>query len=323
MAMRYYATRLSGPVSICELCGLILPQLPALLQLAGKAVFPVHQSVFPVMNGQTCAYGLAVTALLAIFFVKSERKDRGMILFGLAWFAAFLLPPLLRPHAGAIKDVLEHRLYLPMAGLMMALAFSWPIKRSSAHKAAILTGVAILAALSLKTFFYIDSFRSGIAFWEDAVKNSPRSAFCRLKLGKVLYRNDRIDEARAEIEKAVELDLFASIDAHYYLGHIWLKKGALDKAEKEFRKATALMPDNEWAYMSLGVVCYRTGRPDEARRCWERSLEIRPDNAESLRNLAIYHAEMKDYAKAGDYAGRLRSLGVAVPDDFMKKITSK
>lgn len=94
----------------------------------------------------------------------------------------------------------------------------------------------------------------------------------------------------------------------------------MDEAEKEFRKTIALMPDNDWAYMSLGVICYRTGRPEEARAMWEKSFMLNPDNFEAAKNLAIYHAEMEDFASARYYVGALKRLGIEPPSVFMKEI---
>ena len=322
---RYFVTRGSDPVTLFDIWNLIIPQLPAILQLIGKAVLPVHQSVFPTMRESPCVFGIASAALITALAVFSRKGSRRLIFFGAAWLMFFLVPPLIRSHAPVINDVLEHRLYLPIIGLMIILMELDLVKNGSAFKRKILAvaGIVILCLLFGKAFIYLDNFRNAEAFWENAVGGSPRSTFAHLKLGEVYYKHDRLDEAEVQIRQAMRLDFFSRYAGHYYLGHIYLKKGAVREAEKEFQKTLALIPNNDWAYMSLGVLYYKAGRYGEAERMWKRSLEENADNAESAKTLAIYYAEKKDFAAARYYVAWLRRLGVEAPKDFLKTIGEK
>ena len=317
---RYLVTKGSAQATLFDIWHLVVPQAPAVLQLIGKAFFPVRQSVFPVMSGTSCLYGLAGLAVIGALILSCPRAGRGMMAFGASWLILFLIPPLLRPHAPVIGDVLEHRLYMPVIGLMIMLMGSGPFSKAPAPKYAVALGLAVLSAFFIKASAHIENFRDAAVFWESAVKTSPRSAFCHMKLGGVYYGQDRLDEARAHMERALALDPYSSIGGHYYLGHIFLKKGLAESSEREFRKAIALMPENDWALLSLGVVCYKGGRTEEAERCWKKSLEINPGNLESLRNMAILCAGRGDRREAMSYVGRLKALGVEPPREFTEKL---
>lgn len=319
---RTFVTRGSDPTTLFDIYNLVIPQIPAVAQLVGKALFPVNQSVFPTMRESSSLYGIAAVSVIAVLVALCRGASRRMAVFGLIWLGAFLVPPLVRSHAPVIDDVLEHRLYMPMIGLMMIFMSALQAKRWPANRRAVPALIAAFAILALfcKSFFYIDRFRDPVVFWEDAVKASPHSAFARLKLGEVYYRYDRIDDALAQIRYAMKMNFFTTYAGYYYLGHIYLKKGDMVSAEREFRKTLALMPDNDWAAMSLGVICYRTGRGAEAEELWRRSLAINPDNAESAKNLALYYTERKDPRSARRYFSLLRNMGIEPPADIVESL---
>lgn len=319
---RYVVTKGSDPTTLYDLWHLVVPQIPAVAQLIGKALFPVNQSVFPTMRQSTGFYGLIAIALVGLLALFSKNGSRRMMLFGASWLALFLLPPLMRSHAPVIDDVLEHRLYMPIIGLMIVLMETDIVKASTEARRRLLaaSGAGIILVFFCKSFLYIERFRDPAVFWEDAVRASPRSAFARVKLGEVYYRADRLDDALRQLQEGMRLDFATTFTGHYYLGHIHMKKGDMASAEKEFRKTIALMPDNDWAYMSLGVICYRTGRAAEAESLWKKSLRARAENFEAAKNLALYYAEKGDFASARYYAEWLRRLGIEPPAEFFGRI---
>ncbi|MBN2453751.1 MAG: tetratricopeptide repeat protein [Candidatus Omnitrophica bacterium] len=304
---------------------LIAFQLPAIVQLLGKTVFPLRQSVFATMQDTHCAYGLFTIAVVGALMIFFKKKPYGTAIFGAAWLILFLVPTLIRPHAPIISDVLEHRLYLPIIGLMIMLAEIDVVKKkfSLNNRLCAVAAFCIILLFSVRTYAHSDNFRNSLVFWENAVAASSRSAFSHMKLGELYYRADRLDEAFSEISRGLELDHQFTRSGHYYLGFIYLKKGMSLDAEKEFRKTIALMPDNDWAYMALGVICYKSGRHKEAEKLWLKSFEINPSNFETLRNLAIFCAEQGDYRSARFYAERLEKLGAEPPEGFLKEINSK
>jgi hypothetical protein len=319
---RHFAVKGSIPTDVTEIIGMVVPQIPAVAQLMGKAVLPFNQSVFPMMYDTASFYGLAVIAAIVTAFILCRDCDRGIMLFGVIWFISFLLPPLLRPYAPFTIEVLEHRLYLPIVGLMMAISGIGCVRMPSGAlgRALAISAAAVAIIFSLKTFTHLDNFRDASAFWRSAAKTSPHSAFMHTKLGEIYYRSGDLDGATRHLEEAVRLDPASRFGAYYYLGHVYMKQLASAEAEKQFRKAIALTPDYEWSYISLGILLYDTGREEEAERIWRRCLEVNPENAEALKNLAIYCAQKKDFRSARDYADRLKAIGIEPPDRFLKEI---
>ncbi len=322
---RYFVTRGSDPVTLYEICNLVTQQALSIVQLIGKAVFPVHQSVFPTMRDSSSGYGLAAIALIAALVIFFKKGSRRLIMFGAAWLILFLIPPLIRSHGIAIGDVLEHRMYLPIIGLMIVFMELDFFKTGSAMVKRILPvlGVVVLAVFFVKAYLHCENFRDAKTFWEDAVRASPRSPYVRLHLGEIYYQDGRIDESFEQFSEAVKLDPFSTFDAHHYLIKIYLKKNLTVQAEKELRKTIALNSDDYWAYTLLGVLYYKSGRDKEAEALWKKSLEKNVYNFEAAKNLAVYYAEKKDFASSREYIDRLRRLGIEPPAEFMNTIGAK
>lgn len=322
---RHFVTMGSDPITLYDICNLIIQQIPSIVQLIGKALFPVHQSVFPTMRDSSSWYGLAAVALIAALVIFFKKGSRRLILFGAVWLILFLIPPLIRSHGIAIGDVLEHRIYLPIIGLMIIFMELDLFTKGSvaAKRTPAVLGAVVLAVFFAKAYLHCENFRDATAFWEDAVRASPRSSYVHLRLGEIYYDSHRLNDSIEQLNEAVKLDLFSTFDAHQYLVKIYLKKNLTAQAEKELRKTIALNPDDDWAYMLLGVLCYKSGREKDAEALWKKSLEKNTYNFEAAKNLVLYYAEKRDFVSSRKYVGWLRRLGIEPPPELLKTIGEK
>jgi tetratricopeptide (TPR) repeat protein len=93
----------------------------------------------------------------------------------------------------------------------------------------------------------------------------------------LLERNERIPEAVALVEKALQLapDDAAIMDS---VGWGYYRSGKLDDSVKMLRRAFAGNPDPEIA-AHLGEVLWVRGDKQEAKKIWQDSLKANPDNA--------------------------------------------
>ena len=103
-------------------------------------------------------------------------------------------------------------------------------------------------------------------------------------LGNVLSRRDRIDEAIAQYQKALEINP-DYMEAHNNLGNAFARLGRFEEAMAQYRKALEIKPDYVEAHYNLGVTFARLGRIDEAIAQYRKALEIKPDYADALNNL--------------------------------------
>ncbi len=75
------------------------------------------------------------------------------------------------------------------------------------------------------------------------------------------------------------------IDAYHHLGNILCQKGDFPSAEKIYRQAIAVQPENIDNYLNLGNVLSIQGIADESLITYEKALLIEPDHPEILSKL--------------------------------------
>ena len=320
---RQVAVQGSAEMSLYDMLSLMITYAPAALQFIGKVFFPFNLSVFPIIMDTSFIYGFAAMAALVAALVFTKKRRYNYILFGILWAVLFVAPSLIRANTWLVADFLEHRVYVPVIGIIVILSET-DLVRNFASKRRILVPAALLiiAVFSAITFFHIDNFRDRFAFWTNAVRTTPHSSFSHLAMAGAYHDNGLLDKAAAEYENCLALDP-QKPDALFGLGDIYLKKGMFDKAEKEFKKAIAVYPAYDNAYVELGVLYYRRGRLKEAERAWNRALEFNPNNVVAYKNLAIYYQEQKDLVRAAYCAKRLQEMDIKVPADFLKSVGIK
>ncbi|MEE8469157.1 MAG: tetratricopeptide repeat protein [Planctomycetota bacterium] len=106
---------------------------------------------------------------------------------------------------------------------------------------------------------------------------TPGDAGLRLTLGKALVRQERYDEAAAELQKAVPDPRLAD-EARVHLALCFQKKGFLDLARKEYQRALEARPEvderaREILY-NLGAIAEAEGESAEARGFYARIFEV-------------------------------------------------
>jgi tetratricopeptide (TPR) repeat protein len=180
---------------------------------------------------------------------------------------------------------------------------------------------------------------------------SPDSAAVRLGLGRVQMARRDAAQALAELQKAVELDP-KNAEAHYQLGvalHTMkqnaaaavdpLEKavalapgelryrtslgaalndaGKLDRAVEELTKVVDSEGYKGWdAPFYLGAAHLKANRFKDATVALERSLSVKPDNAQAEAFLAWAYFGMKDAANFKLHGAKARTLGYKDPQLF-------
>jgi tetratricopeptide (TPR) repeat protein len=108
----------------------------------------------------------------------------------------------------------------------------------------------------------------------------------------------RVDEARAEIEKAIELNPDNG-SAHVNLGHVLeLLGGHRDQAVEELSKGIELAPKSSDGHNIYGVILARMGKLEEAIAELRTAVELAPHSAECHYNLGRALAASSKFSEA-------------------------
>jgi tetratricopeptide (TPR) repeat protein len=311
-----------------EIAANVWHNCPALLLDIGKIIIPVNLSVFPILQDSLLLYGVFALALLSFLFLfhfsparesgyrTPEKSDNlclppfSLFLFGLLWFLFFLVPSFAPAHSGYPAVFLEHDVYVPLAGLLLMLSGIQFVKKTDfpTNTAWLAVGVVIYF-LSLVAEYHLTAFSSGVAFWENAAKNSPHHAVSRKNLGAMYYLDGKMASAEQEYNNALALSPQEPL-IHNNLGLIYKWRGDDLKAQEEYKKEIAVNPGCSLAYFNWGVLCYGAGKKKDAEALWLKSHELAPGYTDALKNLCSYYRENGDTAKARQFSTALMEQGV-------------
>jgi tetratricopeptide (TPR) repeat protein len=94
----------------------------ALIMDISKTIFPVHQSVFPTVQDTPLLFpALIVTGTILLIFITGVVNKK-IFFAGIAWFFAFHILSVLVGATDGTWNHYEHRVYVPAAGMLLALS---------------------------------------------------------------------------------------------------------------------------------------------------------------------------------------------------------
>lgn len=278
---------------------------PAIIQFLGKIIFPFNLSVTPIIRDMTFVYGwLALVILGALIFIglKQNRSYWRPCLFGLLWFLIFLLPSFIRPDGAVLADFIEHRVYLPLFGILFLLIKNPVWEKVNFSKKYILgLWLGLILFLSGLTFFYQQNFRNRLVFWQSAVKNSPHYPLARRNLGAMYYFEKNFAGALAEDQEALKLNPTEPM-VHNNMGVILMNQGRLAEAAAQFLAELKINPNYDNSLFNLGLVYFNQNKKMDAAILWEQTIKINPNYWDAYRGLVIYYQNINNFERANFYA---------------------
>jgi tetratricopeptide (TPR) repeat protein len=119
----------------------------------------------------------------------------------------------------------------------------------------------------------------------DGVAAHPHSATLLNNLAAVLERSGNYDRARTTAEHGTQEEPGCP-QLHKNLGDLHYRAARYDEALESYLRAAKAEPElGSDVYLKLGNIRLRRQEREEAIRCWERALELDPDNAIVRTNL--------------------------------------
>lgn len=156
----------------------------------------------------------------------------------------------------------------------------------------------IVVLLSIATYQRNAEYRSGLTLWQSVLDRWPPHARAHRNLAAELKLANRPDEEIQHLRAAVK-DL---PEIRGVLGLELLALGRSAEAVDELRIYLRDNPRDANAWANLGNALTAVGRADEARRAYEQSVAIEPNNGLSQRNLALQYLQQNDFANAVAHA---------------------
>lgn len=295
-----------------ELLGSAFGRIPVLLAYWGKVFLPVNLSVFPMIADMTVIYGVIALVLVGALVLVSRHNNLRRILVGFLIFVLFLIPALMVPDALNNQDF-EHRLYVPMLGVLLLLSETilFKNKLSSRQMSLAAGGVALLFAVM--SLVRMPVFGDPVTFWSAAVESSPNSAYANMMLAARLDDTD-MNRATTLMQKAYDLDPNQKY-INYYMGTLQVMKGQLLASEPYFLEEIK-RSDYYKCYSHLGQIAFQKQDPNTAIQYMEKYLTVDTRNAEMNNNLLMLYFQTNQMDKARTHAQNMERMRLVIPEQF-------
>jgi len=262
----------------------------------GLAAFYPHPGTeLPLWHISISLLLLTGLSLTAIFF----WEKRPYLLVGWLWYLGMLVPVIgILPawlHASA-----DRYTYLPQIGLSILL--TWAIAELSVrwrHRRMILGAAALLLLTGLGTGTWIQTstWRDSKTLWTHTLAHTKDNKIANYNLAIVLERRGEIEMAIEQYRRALRAwpdDAEAMIN----LGCIFAEKNEIEAAEELFRRTLEIKPNSPEAHTDLGIVLAKQGNVESGIEHLKQALEIKPDYLEARINLGVFLAKQGEIETA-------------------------
>lgn len=273
------STGLSGIVAKATLLERLGYNLYILPKYAFNLVFPVNLSAYYLVPGQN-SFGnptiLTGLILITVFLFYLARQHSKLQILVLLWLAINWLPisNIIPIPSAAMAD---RYLYLPAVSLWFLAGFLAEQAHQRLNRNRIVPVAVTLAitTLSLLSMQRNQVWKNNISLFESITKAEPQAGIAGYNLGKALFAAGRIDEARREWERTIQIEPGHSAVLNS-LGNIAMISSNLPLAEQYYQRSGLTNSDNAEAHYNLALIYEQNGRYREARSQLELFLRRVP-----------------------------------------------
>ncbi|KAL5484578.1 hypothetical protein EMCRGX_G021103 [Ephydatia muelleri] len=244
-------------------------------------------------------YGILVAIVICVVKFKQDR-------FAIGLGTSLLVIPFL-PSTGVLLRVgfviAERVLYTPSLGFCLLVAmgfkrlFILASGRKALQQAVIATMLYTLVVMSVKTVDRNKDWESDLTLFESGVKVIPENVKIRNNYAMELKSAGRLDEARLQYQRSLELDPDYG-EIYFNYGNLLYDTGNLSEAAIYFERAIKFPYMYAKTLNNLATIYYRQGRYKEAESRFRESLQLATDQATTYNNLASLLGELKRFSES-------------------------
>jgi len=286
----------------------ILSAFALMGQYLGKLLWPVHLNAFYVFEKSTTFLDPRVLAgvggliLCAVVFALFWRRDRP-VSFGILWLLA-TLAPVLNAQWLAANAFTERYLYLPSVGFCWMLAWVgtggwiWAKKRGVVWRRAMALALAVLALLWVARIVTRNrDWNNDLTLYASTLASEPNAWHIRNNLGyALLHRGDRAGaerEWRAALAIKPENDIVLS-----NLGVVYQQEKRFPEAVEYFKRALSIDSKFTDAHLHLAETYLQMGMTESAERHLRAAVALSPLNIQGRNRLGELYLQRGDVARA-------------------------
>lgn len=201
--------------------------------------------------------------------------------FGIAWFLMVMLPRSIAPSQELVCDyktyIASIGIMMILAPLLVyVIEYVGLCVRASLRQKVVLGGVAsfvmvLMASAHVRNLVWKDE----LTFWSDVIAKVPDRARAHNNLAIAYLLKNDIEMALALFNKSVELDPLYG-EPHVNLAHVYERLGERTKAAREYELALVSGEMHPQLFYNLGLFNKNSGAVDLAEKSFRKAIEIRP-----------------------------------------------
>jgi Flp pilus assembly protein TadD len=307
----------------------VLAQLSSTVRLAGavvaysryigKMLWPAHLAVLYPHPGSVPPVWQAAGSLAVLLIGTGlvwKGRARGYPVTGWLWFLITLVPVIGIVQVGS-ASMADRYTYVTHLGLYLIIAWGVPdllgvrsaAAGGSGRTARILTvgGAAVVLACAVCTWVQAGVWKDSVTLWAHAVTVTKHNYLAHENLAKAFYVENRLEEAEREYREALRIK---PDEPGFWtnLGIVLGQRGKLDEAVECHTKALALDPRLAQAYSNRALLYVRLQKPEAALADYQQLLTLLPENVNARYNLGLTLASLGRMDEAAEEFRRVLSV---------------
>jgi tetratricopeptide (TPR) repeat protein len=315
-AARSAATIQSSGIGSAQAFTDVIHRLPVVLQYLGKIVLPFNLSVFPTQQDTVIYFGIAAHLTLLALILLNRKANRKAIVGAGAVFLLFLMPALLVP-AELNRQTFEHRLYLPIIGILLILPQTLLFNSTRTDKQVTIIVLAICALFVGVNYKHQRNFESPVSFWSQAAATSPNSAYALMMLAARLDKSE-IQRSEKLFRHAYALNPKEKY-LNFYIAEMLQRKDSV-LASEQYLLEEKKISDYIQCDFYLARVAMEKRDPNAAILHLQRYLNRDKYNPMANNNLLLLYVETNQAERAKQQAQQMISLGMDVPVNIRRQL---
>jgi tetratricopeptide (TPR) repeat protein len=158
----------------------------------------------------------------------------------------------------------------------------------------------------------LNDVEKAIKTYKRAINLNTTNDDLHIKLGNLLYTQDRYQEAQNEYQKAVELN--PTTQSHYSLGQAYLETGRYVDAHTQFSKVHKLDPESPNGSYGMGLVYSKQESYEDAIRMFKSAIGRKKDFYDAYAEIGYAYADLGQMDEAQKIVDFLDSKSSSLSD---------
>jgi len=277
-----------------------ISNLPTIPIAIAKFILPANLSTLPLFEPFFTGIGMVIFIGIIVLIVRFIAAKKWLPVMGFAWFMLFIIPPMFFKlfFSKYLLEYYEHRMYLPVAGLLILLAYLLDnTLYNNRRQLYYWSPIIIIVLFSFMSLIRSDDFKNSIAFFSNATNHGNAGA-CS-KRGELYYNDRDFTNALADFEKSIELSNEEYPPSFFNRGRVRAEQLKDHKgAEEDFSKTILLDSTYMEAYISRANERIFTQNFPGAMQDIEKAKRYDSSNARIYSTLGKVYVNSNDFLNA-------------------------